>query len=220
MTFKPPSPILQRVARFKAMEHKDGKFFIWNVPGLISQLYSVVYLQRNLEKECGLDKTMNALYSMGFFQAENGVKIINEKFGYAKTISDKKKLIEFNSGQAEMVGSGKMKLVRVDFQNNLFIIKMKSNIALEYKKFFGLQKNSVDHFVRGALSGLISPIIEKETLCIETKCVAMGNPFCEFVSKPLDDWDKNDPLFKSQKVEKIKNMKDLGSKIESPVFLL
>jgi len=37
------------------------------------------------------------------------------------------------------------------------------------------------HFVRGVLSGFTSYILKKEVIAKEVKCIAMGDPYCEFL---------------------------------------
>ncbi len=214
MVFKPPPAILQRVMKFKAMQHKDGKFLLWGIPSIISEMYTFVYLQRLLENELGNKKAASILYSMGYLQAENGIRMVSDRFGYAKTIKDKRKLMEFNTGQCEMVGMGSVKCIMTDFKNEIFIIRGESTVAHEYKRFFGIQKNQVDHILRGAIGALVDLLINKKCLCVETKCLATGKQYCEFLVKPLDKWDNKDPLFKSQQIERVKNMKELGAKIE------
>ena len=89
---------MQRVLRFKAIQHREGGVFLWGIPCFISQLYVYVYLQRLLEEEMGFQKTASILYNLGYFQAKEGMKMISERFGYAKTIPDKKKLNPLKTG--------------------------------------------------------------------------------------------------------------------------
>ncbi|MCD6590870.1 MAG: hypothetical protein J7K72_02765 [Candidatus Aenigmarchaeota archaeon] len=46
----------------------------------------------------GFQKTASILYNLGYFQAKEGMKMISERFGYAKTIPDKKKLNPLKTG--------------------------------------------------------------------------------------------------------------------------
>ena len=214
MVFKPPPAILQRVMKFKAIKHKDGKFLLWDIPCFISELYTFIYLQRLIEDGMGSRKASSIIYSMGFLQAGKGLKMVVDRFGYAKTIQDKKKLMDFNLGQSEMVGIGSLECVRADFEKEVFIFRGRSPIGEEYRKFFGTQRAPVDHFLRGCLGSMVEWVTKKRCLCIETQCVAMGKRYCEFVVKPVPGWDRKDPLYSNQSVEKVKDMKELGAKIE------
>jgi predicted hydrocarbon binding protein len=39
------------------------------------------------------------------------------------------------------------------------------------------------HFIRGILAGFFANIFEKEAKAVETKCIATGDPYCEYVIK-------------------------------------
>jgi len=214
MVFKPPPAIVQRVMKFKAIQHKDGKFLLWGIPCFISELYTFIYEQRLLEDELGVKKASSILYSMGQLQVEKSAKMITERFGYAKTITEKSKLADFNIGQSEMVGLGQFKFIRKDFGKGFFIVRGKSPIAEEYKRFFGIHKNHVDYLIRGMIGGMGNWLTGEKCLCLETQCIAMGKQYCEFLVKPVEKWDIEDPLYKSQMIEKIKNMKELGARME------
>ncbi|MBI2549197.1 hypothetical protein HYW21_07655 [Candidatus Woesearchaeota archaeon] len=214
MAFKAPPKILQKVLGFKAFQHRDGKLFLWGVPGTLSPLYVSVYLVRLMEKELGEKKTMSLFYHSGRFQGKQAFEIISKNFGYAETLHDKKELLLFNTGQGDVIGLGSFEWTMVDFNKKYFVAKVKSNIAEEYKRFFGNRKSGVDYFVRGIVSTFVEELIKEPTLTIETKCVGSGKPFCEFVTKPVKHWDKNDPLVKEQTPENLSSFKELGAKIE------
>jgi predicted hydrocarbon binding protein len=219
MAFRPPPAILQRVMRLKAINHKDGKFLLWGIPCFISQLYAYVYLYKLIESRSGKKESMSLNYSLGKLQGKQGFRMISKRFGYAETMHDKKMMLEFNSGQAELVGIGSLEWLKMDFDANHFILRVKSPIAEEYKRFFGLQKEPVDHFIRGEMTAYIEEISKKKIFTVETVCSAMGKPYCEFVSKPVEDWNKKDPMVKKQWVDDIPDMKKLGAKIEPYLVL-
>ena len=64
---------------------------------------------------------MEVMYSMGKFQSHQGFKMIAERFGYAKSLPDKLKLLEFNLGQSDMIGLVKASVVRADFKKKHFM---------------------------------------------------------------------------------------------------
>ncbi len=45
-----------------------------------------------------------------------------------------------------------------------------------------LRRETSSHFLRGTIGGLISEIVGKEVTVYETKCIAKGDRFCEFIS--------------------------------------
>jgi len=214
MAFKPPPAILQRVMRFKSIQHKNGKLLLWNIPAILIPAYSFIFLQRLMENDVGRRKASSVLYALGKFQSIQTFKMVSERFGYAKTINDKRKLLEFNTGQSEVAGLGTGKWIRIDLKNKVFILRGRSTIAEEYRRFFGLQKLPVDYFIRGCLAAYAEAVSEAENLfCIETSCISMGKKHCEFVIKEKTSFDKNEVA--SQDIDTLpSDIRMLGSKIE------
>lgn len=221
MPFRPPPAILQRVLRFKALEYKEGKLLLWSIPGILSPVYSNVFFQRLMEKKLGLKKTQSIFYAVGNFHSIQTFQMVSKRFGYAQTIPDKQRLLIFEAGQAEMAGLGPWGWMRIDLENNYFVAKGTSTFAEEYKRFFGVQPNPVDHIMRGHVNAFAQQVTDKKLFSVETRCIASGQPYCEIVTKPIEKWDKNDPLFKSQATEEMpSNIKELGAKIEPYLLLL
>ena len=101
MAFKPPPAILQRVLRFKALKHEQGgKLSLWGTPGVLNTNITESYLQRLIEKVYGEKECMSIFYTLGVFQGRDAFRMISQRFGYAKTIPDKKKLLELSQRNA------------------------------------------------------------------------------------------------------------------------
>ncbi len=216
MPFSIPSPIMQKVARLKALQHKDGKFLIWGNPAFIDPVYIQIYYHKLMENNTSFETANTMRYYTAKFQAMIGMDIINKRFGYAQTMLDKKRLLEFNMGQTEVLGLGKSTLFKSDFEKDAFIIRvMVSPFAEEYKRFFGTQKDPVDYWFMGAWAGTIESLIGKKTLCLENSCIAMGAKFCEFTIKPVEMWDEKDTIFKKNKflLKEQPSLKDMGAEI-------
>jgi len=179
------SAILKKILMFRALKFKEGNLILWGIPGMLSPLSTIIQLQRVLEKKLGKGAS-KLMYYLGKFQGLEGAKLSNEKFGYAKKITDKRKLLEFSTGQSEVTGLGIFKWVVVDFNKGFFVARGKSSIGLEYKKIYGIQRSPVDHFIRGQGAAMVEGIINREVFCIETKCVSMGHPYCEFIVRPIE----------------------------------
>jgi predicted hydrocarbon binding protein len=55
----------------------------------------------------------------------------------------------------------------------------------------------VDHVMRGLHAGAAEIIFNCEMDAVETRCQAMGHPYCEFILKPTKEW-KTDKKYKNQ----------------------
>ena len=221
MTFKPPPAIVQRVMRFKALKYEqEGRLSLWGVPANLIPVYSNVFLQRLIEKELGQKKAASINYAMGKFVSYQTFKMVSERFGYAKTIQDRARLLKFNSGQGEMTGLGTYEWKKIDMENNDYMIRGTSTFSQEYRRFFGVQKKPVDHFIRGCLEAYVETASGKGGMfCIETMCLAAGNKQCEFLIRKKDAFSKKE--LAGQETEDLPtDIKKLGAKIDPYLSLI
>jgi hypothetical protein len=76
--------------------------------------------------------------------------------------------------EATQVGDGKA-LIKIE----------NSAIATAYVQKFGKSKHPVCHIIRGGFAGGANKIINRNDLeVVETKCLAMGDPYCEVLVNP------------------------------------
>lgn len=216
--FKVPSALLMRTLAFKAIQHKDGKVTLWSIPATINPNYAFVYAQKLLESEIGRKKMIDFLYTLGKFQGRQAFRMISERFGYAQTLADKKKLLEFEVSQGIVAGHGQWRWKMLNFEKKIFIGEGVSPYADEFRKFFGKQKDAVDHFMRGEACAFIEQVVDEPMFCVETRCIAQGSKFCELMIKPAAAW-KGDKNFQSQKADIMPDMKALGAKLEPYIAL-
>ncbi len=107
-------------------------------------------------------------YSGGRFLAE----YLSEKFG----LKGRELLVEvLKTYQAG--GLGRVELVEYDPQATNIVLRLYDSI--ECKIFKGSDK-PVSQFIRGHLSGLLSGLLKADVRVIESKCIAKGDPYCEF----------------------------------------
>ncbi|MCM2325088.1 MAG: hypothetical protein NDI94_01375 [Candidatus Woesearchaeota archaeon] len=193
---KSTEKVIEKVHLFDALKHEEGRVTLWGHTCFLNPIEGAV-LKDKLIGEASSDEMQKKIsYFTEKFQANFGVKMTGEKFGYAKTYKNKKDLLEFSSGQFELLGYGKVTWVRMDFDRGVFIVKMNSPYAEGYRNIYGFSKTPVDYWNAGGWAGCLQYVLGKEVVCIETSCIAKGNQHCEFMIKPVDQWDKDDPLVK------------------------
>ncbi|MFZ5955866.1 MAG: V4R domain-containing protein [Nanoarchaeota archaeon] len=191
MVLKLP-PLVSKVQGLKELKYdSEGSLLLWNTSVIISPV-QVNLIKTKLYEEFSETESNKIEYFVGKIQAKTGMQIINKKFGYAKTISDKKKLVIFNNGQFELLGQGRFKIVKQDVKTGTVVTKTKSQYAREYKTLFGVQKKSVDYFMAGLWAGTIEQIYGKTSACIETQCIAKGDEECEFLIKSIENFNQNE----------------------------
>lgn len=131
-----------------------------------------------------------------FYEA---AKKVNMK-GYADLVSEKyklrgMKLAEWLINSGEIGGWGEIKFTERDVPKKMFKIRVINSISKDKKS-----SRPFDHFLRGQIAGGASAAFNIDLDCIETKCMASGNNFCEFVigSKEFFNSKKDYKLFLDQ----------------------
>ncbi|MCA9478630.1 MAG: 4-vinyl reductase [Nanoarchaeota archaeon] len=179
-------------------------------------MFSLVYLQRVLEQEFGRKEAMKVLYWQGKFQSIQGISINDKKHGYVKKIPEKIQRMKFIAKQSELTGVGIFELKKIDFEKEHFVITSNSSFAHEYRTFIGKQDKPIDFFMRGQIVASIEYYLGKECLCIQTKCIGMGDQYSEYTVRPVDAWNKEDPLVSDQWVDSFPELKDLAENKKDP----
>ena len=145
---------------------------MWDAPCTIDPILFEIYYQKLIEKHCTKEQANRIRYYVAKSQAGWGSDLMDQKYGYTKTLKAKKEILDFDRGQTELVGIGKFELVRADFEKNEFISRTKSPYAEVYRAFFGMQTECVDFWLMGIWAGGIEPIVNEKLACFEVSCVA------------------------------------------------
>ncbi len=74
-------------------------------------------------------------------------------------------------------GWGKVKLIEYDLRRNRIVLRLYNSIEC---KIFRKADNLVSQFIRGHLSGLLSGLLKADVRVMESRCIARGDPYCEF----------------------------------------
>ncbi len=77
-------------------------------------------------------------------------------------------------------GWGRVELVRYDLRQLDIVVRVYDSIEC---KIFKGSTRPASQFIRGHLSGLLSELLGEDIRVIEAKCIAMGDPYCEFYAE-------------------------------------
>lgn len=117
------------------------------------------------------------LYYMGM---ENGSKLF-EDYRQIGGSEDPKTVAGIASAFAFTMGWGVFKLQEIEFEKKIVKIRIYDNFECIAGKGGG---KPYSHFLRGIVAGLFLHCFKTAGIVEETKCIAQGDPFCEFVAKP------------------------------------
>lgn len=85
---------------------------------------------------------------------------------------------------SNVAGWGKSELVELDEESSSGVFRTSESITAEYLK--GTISEPVCHIWRGLTAGGTTSVFEKDIDWLEVKCIAKGDPYCEFIFKPRD----------------------------------
>lgn len=93
-------------------------------------------------------------------------------------------------------GWGLLEILKNNFQKKVAVFHINnSSVAMEY----GKSKKPICHTNRGFLAGGACMVHGSDVECLETKCSAAGNSFCEYVTGPINYLkDKYPDIVKTQ----------------------
>jgi predicted hydrocarbon binding protein len=171
----------------KQLKFEEGYITLFDQNGLMVPVSTLVEIQKNLEK-VGKE---NLIY---IGAKKSGAVWIREIFRLYKmnTIEE-----QANWGEKTftLAGNGKMKVIKWNVKESSMIYRVyESAISKEY----GKSKHAVDQVPRGWFAGASCVFFNKNVDAIETKCLAKGDEFCEFVAQPKNKFNLKDREIKRQ----------------------
>lgn len=193
--------LTNRVKTLNEIKYSENNLLIWGIPGFAVSQFIFIYLQKLLEANYGKNGK-DVMYETGRQTGFMTTEMLKQRFGH----KDMEKLFKIAVEQTELVGYGKLRLVNVDSEKKHFFVNIESNIAKEYARMFGLQKEPVCYFLRGAIAGCVNSITNEELICVETNCMVSGKSTCEFVVKPLKDFGVIKPEIENQMPSNLKKI--------------
>ena len=83
--------------------------------------------------------------------------------------------------QIQISGLGDVEVMKFNHHNPQGLIRVNnSSFATQYKKLFSVQKEPVDFFLAGVISGTMESFYGEEFKVVETSCVVQGKSSCVF----------------------------------------
>ena len=92
----------------------------------------------------------------------------------------KRQVLENIVHQVRVTGWGVTRVQRYDEKWGALMIVVENNPLVVALGTGGKSDRPVCHYFRGYWVGVISEVLERKVSCAETKCIGMGDTFCEF----------------------------------------
>ncbi|MEM3648742.1 MAG: 4-vinyl reductase [Thermoproteota archaeon] len=116
------------------------------------------------------------LYYQGFAVGCRTCQAYKEETG----IEDPEALVGLGKAYFRTSGWGIMDIVSLNVEKGEARIRIYESFECETGKD---SETPYGHFTRGVLAGFFTSIFQKEAKAVETKCIARGDPYCEYTIK-------------------------------------
>jgi predicted hydrocarbon binding protein len=173
----------------ETLKLEEGQVTMCDLPIIFSFTKSIYYTQKELEKVLG-DKWKRLIYECGKNDAmfvvssylklsQNQEEITELLLAGKPNYKNKVESLQFCGDQFNKMGLGYIENVAQDVNKLRFVLRFYfspiGQAYLEHEK----TKEPVCHYFSGLFAGTTS-IMYPGSESIETKCIAKGDPYCEF----------------------------------------
>ena len=189
------SSLVKEMLDSGVINYYNGEFLVWDVPSAIYPVNNIVLINAMKEKYPKISMA-ELNYQMGRMQSYRGNKVLVQRFGFEIN----EKLMKDCFGKSELLGMGTFEFIDFDAEKRTFtVMNLHNPYPHLYQKLFGMQKDTVCHYLRGLCAGSFQAFFEDEEMfCVEMCCTSKGDKACVFRIKPMNKWDKKNPVVKKQ----------------------
>lgn len=161
---------------------EDGTFMFLNEYFLLIPVRTFLRLREKLVEKLG-EKADDILKEVGRYQVAQAIKRYSKTMGFEKL--DKIKITEFGMNVMNLMGHGVFEIVSFDYKKKKLVVRSKNvPSAIEYKLLYGKSKRPIDSYICGIWEEAYTRLFNTDMSCTEMKCMACGDPFCQFEIKP------------------------------------
>ncbi len=171
----------------KQFKLEEGYITLFGQYGLMTPVLTVVEIQKILE---GLGQE-NALY---YGAKKSGIEWIRKIFKkYHMNKIDEQ--VKWGEKTFTLAGNGKMSVLGWDLEEKTMTYQVHDSAI---SRIYGKSNHAVDQIPRGWFAGATSVFFQEDMDAVEVKCLAKGDPYCEFVAKPKKKFDFKKPIIRKQ----------------------
>lgn len=169
-----------------SLQYRHNNFFLVNLPFVMLPVDALAAIASKEDKEANC----SIYYAVKASIIEDVKKNLQLDFGVGG-----EKALEFMQSYLIASGWGDIQRTDIDFENARCLVSVtNSPIAQACKQ----AKAPADTILRGFLAGIFSIYFSRKVECIEVKCASLGDAHCDFVVKPLEEFNFENPLTRGQ----------------------
>ena len=186
----------------RQIEIEKGQIIILGVRSTIATTSMLISIHEEIIKKLGYEG-IKILYEAGKIGGRELAKSLEDKVG----LKGMELINSLATGCSELTGWGIITPTNCDFSNFTVIFEVE-NSPLSLSR----RSSAFCHLERGLIAGAMEMVFKRRVDGIETKCRSIGQPNCEFIIKPTEEFDLNSKLVHEQlPIEEIvKTKKKMG----------
>ncbi len=173
------SEFFKKLLFAKALVFENGSLKIMGTRALIMPGETFVLEQYNLLKKH--PDNAKIIQEMAIKQGHTAVDLAKKFF-----TGGTKDKVDNMLQSVGLMGLGDVRLVNPDISTGKGVFQVRNSLLVsEYKRMGLKSKKPVDIYLAGAIQGAVEGITGIKVECRETKCEALGDPYCEIESNPV-----------------------------------
>ena len=146
---------------------------------------SLFKLMESLKERIGEGETEEILREVGRFQIKQALVRYTKVLGIEKI--EKETFKELGREILKILGYGEYEII-VNYKEKMMYFKSdNAPIPTEYKEMYGLSEEPIDYYLCGMLEEVGHAFFGIPMKCVETKCIACGDPYCQFEVFPVEE---------------------------------
>ena len=153
---------------------QQGRLTFKDVRYLLIRPETLIDFQKAVEAELGV-RTGELIYAGGYTGGSLSSRRYKEVFGYSD-----EEIVDFMCRMGGQIGWGRFEVEELDPEAGRLVVRVYGS---PFAEAYGASDRGVCHFIRGVLGGLGAGIFGAEVTAEEPQCVALGDPWCQFVIK-------------------------------------
>lgn len=168
------------------LKYKHNNLFLLNLPFVILPTDALV----SIAKQGNADTNREIYYAV-----KSSIKgALKKEFQIDFGVQGERGL-EFMEAYFTASGWGKLSRTDLDFEKKHALVSVMNSAVANNS---GKSKLPVDTFLRGFLAGIFTIYFKQDVDCVETHCEAVSGNRCNFVIKPLSEFNFENKLTRGQ----------------------
>jgi predicted hydrocarbon binding protein len=158
----------------RQINFEEGRITLLKQPVMIAPVYTFSSILKNLREAVGQKKADEIIYKSSKDAGIKYMSALKKSFSMSKV-----DMIKWAVNSITLSGWGKVTVINANGEQNTFTIRVNDSVVA---KELGKSSEPTDAILAGFFAGGGTAIFEENVEVRETRCIAKGDPYCEFTT--------------------------------------